>query len=76
MEGQLILTSLPTGLPAFLVDEVLDVLPDTNLSRRPLSPYSAVDLFDAFILRDEQVLFHTTFNLIDQAGKPFIPIQI
>lgn len=76
MEGQLILTSLPTGLTAFLVDEVVDVLPDTNLSRRPLSPHSAMDLFDAFILRDEQVLFHTTFNLIDQAGKPFIPIQI
>ena len=73
MEGQLILTSLPTGLTAFLVDEVLDVLPDTNLSRRPLSPHSAMDLFDAFILRDEQVLFHTTFNLIDQAGEAVYP---
>jgi chemotaxis signal transduction protein/nucleoid-associated protein YgaU len=73
MEGQLILTRLPTGLTAFLVDEVMDVLPDTNLSRRPLSPHSPMDLFDAFILRDEQVLFHTTFNLIDQAGEAVHP---
>ena len=73
MEGQLILTNLPTGLTAFLVDEVVDVLPDTNLSRRPLSPRSAMDLFDAFILRDEQVLFHTTFDLIDQAREAAHP---
>lgn len=73
MEGQLILTSLPTGLTAFLVDEVLDVLPDTNLPRRPLSLHSAMDLFDAFILRDEQILFHTTFHLIDQAAETDYP---
>lgn len=73
MEGQLILTNLPTGFTAFLVDEVVDVLPDTGLPRRPLSPRSAMDLFDAFILRDEQVLFHTTFDLIDQARETAHP---
>ncbi len=73
MEGQLILTTLSTGLTAFLVDEVLDVLPDTNLPRRPLSPRSDMDLFDAFILRDEQVLFHTNFDLLDQARESAHP---
>jgi len=73
MEGQLILTHLPAGLTAFLVDDVVDVLPDTNLPRRPLSVHSAMDLFNAFILRDEQVLFHTTFDLIDQARETDYP---
>ena len=73
MEGQLILTSLPVGLTAFLVDEVVDVLPDNDLPRRPLSPRSTMDLFDAFILRDDQVLFHTTFAMIDQAQESAYP---
>jgi chemotaxis signal transduction protein len=69
LQGQLILTSLSTGLTAFLVDEVVDVLPDTDLPRHALSPHSAMDLFDAFILRDELVLFHTTFNMLEQARE-------
>lgn len=68
-QGQLILTSLPTGLTAFLVDDVVDVLPDTHLSRHPLSAHSPMDLFDAFMLHDEQVLFHTTFSRLEQAGE-------
>ena len=71
--GQLILTNLSTGLTAFLVDEVVDVLPYTDLIRRPLSPHSAMDLFDAFILRNEQVLFHTTFAQIEQAQETPYP---
>jgi chemotaxis signal transduction protein/LysM repeat protein len=68
-QGQLILTSLPTGLTAFLVDDVVDVLPGTHLSRHPLSAHSPMDLFDAFILHNEQVLFHTTFTRLEQARE-------
>jgi chemotaxis signal transduction protein len=68
-QGQLILTSLPTGLTAFLVGDVVDVLPGTHISRHPLSAHSPMDLFDAFILHNEQVLFHTTFNRLDQARE-------
>jgi len=68
-QGQLILTSLPTGLTAFLVDDVVDVLPGTHLSRHPLSAHSPMDLFDAFMLHNEQVLFHTTFTRLEQARE-------
>jgi len=71
-EGQLILTRLPAGPTAFLVDEVMDVVPAARLVPHPLSPHSTVDLFDAFMLRDDQVLLHTRFDRIEQAqDTPF-----
>jgi len=68
-QGQLILTNLSTGPTAFLVDDVVDVLPDTHLSRHPLNAHSPMDLFDAFMLHNEQVLFHTTFTRLEQAEE-------
>ena len=73
MEGQLILSNRPAGPTAFLVDEVIDVLPGSDLEWRPLSPHSAMDLFDAFILRGKEVLFHTTFDLIEAARETPYP---
>jgi len=71
-EGQLILTRLPSGPTAFLVDKVVDVLPAARLAPHPVSPHSAMGLVDAFMLRDDQVLLHTRFDRIEQAkDTPF-----
>lgn len=72
-EGPLILTRLPSGPTAFLVDEVVDVVPAARLELRPLSPHSTMDLFDAFVLRDDQVLFRTRFDRLDQAQTTPFP---
>ena len=68
-KGQLILTRLPAGLTAFLVDEVVDVLPAADFIRQPLSPHSPMDFFNAFLLREEQILLHTTFAQMEQARE-------
>lgn len=72
-EGQLILTRLASGRAAFLVDEVVDVLPADSLVWRLLRPRSPMDLFDAFLMRDGQILFHTTFAQIEQAREAPYP---
>ncbi len=73
LKGQLILTRLPAGLTAFLVDEVEDVLPSADFIRQPLSPHSPMDFFDTFLLRGEQILLHTTFAKMEQARDIPLP---
>jgi len=73
LEGQLILTRLAVGLTAFLVDEVVDVRPAEDFVRQPLSPHSPMDFFDAFLLRDEQIMLHTTFTQMEAARETPFP---
>jgi len=73
VEGQLILTRLPSGRAAFLVDKVVDALPADRLVWRRISPHSPMDFFDAFLVGDGQILFHTTLARMEQVGETPYP---
>lgn len=73
LEGQLILTRLPSGNCAFLVDEVLEILPERLFTQHRLKPDGPIDLFEAFVVCGAQILLKTRFELIERADDTPFP---
>lgn len=65
--GQLVLARISCGLTGFWVDEVLDIVASTGEDVIALPVLSRLTVFDHFLILDDQIAQHTTFELIYQA---------
>jgi len=65
--GQLILTRISCGLTGFWVDEVLDIVASIDEDVIGLPVLSRLTVFDHFLILDDQIAQHTTFEQIYQA---------
>lgn len=65
--GQLILARISCGLTGFWVDEVLDIVASTGEDVIALTVLSRLTVFDHFLILDDQIAQHTTFEQIYQA---------
>jgi chemotaxis signal transduction protein/LysM repeat protein len=65
--GQLIVARISCGLTGFWVDEVLDIVASTGEDVIALSVLSRLTVFDHFLILDDQIAQHTTFEQIYQA---------
>lgn len=62
--GQLIVTQLESSLAAFWVDAVHDVTTLTDLQLEKISAAQSSSVFDRFLLKDGQVILHTSFETL------------
>lgn len=67
LSGLLIVTELPTGMTAFMVDDVEEIIPAEKITFQPLKPEGPIDAFDAFALQGERILFRTSFQRLYSA---------
>jgi len=61
---QLIMSQLSTGLKAFRVDEVLDIIPASGINFSTLPALGRVTAFDRFAVKNDQIILHTDFELL------------
>jgi chemotaxis signal transduction protein/LysM repeat protein len=62
--GQLIISQLSTGLTAFRVDEVLDIIPGSELNFSTLPALGMLKAFDRFAVKNDEIILHTDFELL------------
>lgn len=62
--GQLIISRISTGLTAFTVDEVLDIIPASGLNFSTLPALGMVTAFDRFAVKNDEIILHTDFELL------------
>lgn len=64
--GQLIISRISTGLTAFRVDEVLDIIPGSGLNFSTLPALGMLTAFDRFAVKNDEIILHTNFELLFQ----------
>ena len=64
--GQLIISRLSTGLTAFSVDEVLDIISASGLNFSTLPALGMVTAFDRFALKNDEIILRTDFELLNR----------
>ena len=62
--GQLIISRISTGLTAFTVDEVLDIIPASGLNFSSLPALGMVTAFDRFAVKNDEIILRTDFELL------------
>lgn len=62
--GQLIISRVSTGLTAFKVDEVLDIIPASELNFSTLPALGMLTAFDKFAVKNDEIILHTDFELL------------
>lgn len=62
--GQLIISQISTGLTAFRVDEVLDIIPASGLNFSTLPVLGTLTAFDKFAVKNDEIILHTDFELL------------
>lgn len=67
--GQLVLARISCGLTGFWVDEVLDIVTSTGEDVIALPALGRLTVFNHFLILDDQIAQHTTFELIYQAPE-------
>lgn len=61
---QLIISQISTGLTAFSVDEVLDIIPASGLNFSTLPALGMVTAFDRFAVKNDEIILRTDFELL------------
>ncbi|MBT8358275.1 MAG: chemotaxis protein CheW [Deltaproteobacteria bacterium] len=64
LDDQLIISKISTGLTAFKVDEVLDIIPASELKFSSLPTMGMITAFDRFALNHDKIILHTDFDLL------------
>ena len=64
--GQLIISQISTGLTAFSVDEVLDIIPASGLNFSTLPALGMVTAFDRFAVKNDEIILRTDFELLSR----------
>jgi chemotaxis signal transduction protein len=62
--GQLIISRISTGLTAFKVDEVLDIIPASRLNFSTLPALGMLTAFDRFAVKSDKIILRTDFELL------------
>ncbi|MBW2250014.1 MAG: chemotaxis protein CheW, partial [Deltaproteobacteria bacterium] len=62
--GQLIISRISTGLTAFMVDEVLDIIPASGLNFSTLPALGMLTAFDRFAVKSDEIILRTDFELL------------
>ncbi|MDY6791074.1 MAG: chemotaxis protein CheW [Thermodesulfobacteriota bacterium] len=62
--GQLIISRLNSGLKAFRVDEVLDIIPASGLNFSTLPAFGRITAFDKFAVKHDEIILRTDFELL------------
>ncbi len=62
--GQLIISRISTGLTAFMVDEVLDIIPASGLNFSTLPAFGMLTAFDRFAVKSDEIILRTDFELL------------
>ncbi|MBW2252751.1 MAG: chemotaxis protein CheW, partial [Deltaproteobacteria bacterium] len=62
--GQLIISQISTGLTAFKVDEVLDIIPASRLNFSTLPALGMLTAFDRFAVKSDEIILRTDFELL------------
>ena len=62
--GQLIISRLNSGLKAFRVDEVLDIIPASELNFSTLPAFGQITAFDQFAVKNDEIILPTDFELL------------
>ena len=62
--GQLIISRISTGLTAFKVDEVLDIIPASGLNFSTLPALGMLTAFDRFAVKNDEIILRTDFELL------------
>jgi len=61
---QLIISQLSSGLTAFCVDEVLDIIPASGLNFNTLPGFGILSAFDRFAVKNDSIILGTDFELL------------
>jgi len=64
LAGQLIISRISTGLTAFKVDEVLDIIPASGLNFSTLPALGMLTAFDRFAVKSDEIILRTDFELL------------
>jgi len=62
--GQLIISRISTGLTAFKVDEVLDIIPASGLNFSTLPALGILTAFERFAVKSDEIILRTDFELL------------